>query len=113
MNKYGAKPIEFEGIRFDSQAEYRRYVELKLMVNSCDISDLAVHPKYELQPSFKYNGKTERAITFTPDFEYITREGWKVVEDVKGGNATKTEAYSIRRRLLIRQHPDIKFMEVE
>lgn len=113
MGKYGARGIDYEGIHFDSIKEHSRYIELKILQRAGEISGLTVHPKYELQPRFKYNGHVERAITYTPDFEYIAREGWKVVEDVKGGNATKTEAYSIRRRLFIRQHQDVKFMEVK
>jgi hypothetical protein len=112
MSKYHSKPVECDGIKFDSITEYRRYLDLKLMERNGEISGLTVHPRYELQPAFKYNGKTERAITYTPDFEYITPDGWKVVEDVKS-TPTKTEAYSIRRRLLIRQYPEVKFMEVE
>lgn len=112
MSKYHSKPVEIEGIRFDSIAESRRYADLLLMVKVGEISGLVVHPRYELQPAFRYNGRMERAITYTPDFEYFTPDGWKVVEDVKGGSATKTEAYSIRRRLFIRKFEDVKFMEV-
>lgn len=113
MSKYNARKISCDGYSFDSQAEYRRYVELKTLERAGEITGLTVHPEYELQPHFRYNGRTERAIKYTPDFEYMSSDGWKVVEDVKGGKATKTEAYSIRRRLFIRQHQEVKFMEVE
>lgn len=52
MSKYHSKPIEFEGVRFDSIAEYRRFGELKLMEQAGEISGLEVHPRFLLQEAF-------------------------------------------------------------
>ncbi len=111
MTKYNARPVIADNIRFDSIAEYRRYGELLLMERAGEITGLQVHPRYELQGAFKYNGKVERAITYEADFEYVTREGWKVVEDVKS-EATRTEAYKIKRKLFLKKYDNVKFMEV-
>lgn len=111
MSKYNAKPIEFEGIRFDSIAEYRRYGELKLLEQAGEISGLVVHPRYLLQPAFKYNGKVERKIEYEGDFQYQTPDGWTVVEDVKSP-ATRTQVYMVKRKLFLAKYPDVKFVEV-
>jgi len=73
FNKFHAKKVFYDGIRFDSIAEFSRYKILKLMVHSGKISDFSVHPKFELPPGFKY----------TADFSYSENEKI-VVEDVKG-----------------------------
>jgi hypothetical protein len=109
MNKYHARRTEFDGYSFDSQAEYRRYCELKLMVSVGEITDLKVHPRYLLQPAFKCNGKVERKIEYEGDFEYLGPDGWIVVEDVKG---MKTDVYLIKRKLFLMKYPEIKFVEI-
>ncbi len=99
MNKYGAIQTTIDGIRFDSRAEARRYSELKLLEMAGEISDLKCHPQFELQPKFKHNGETIRAICYTADFSYM-EDGRLIVEDVKS-TATKTTAFQLRRRLLL------------
>ena len=84
-NKYGARKVTINGIKFDSQAESRRYLVLKDMQERGEIQDLSVHPKYELQAPFVTRwGKKIRAITYTADFLYAINSR-VVVEDVKGG----------------------------
>lgn len=74
------------------------------------ISDLELQPKFILQEKFSYKGKVIRAITFKADFKYL-KKGEVIIEEVKGGNATKTEAYRIRKKLLLKRYPDINFIE--
>ena len=73
------------GIKFDSQIEGHRYLQLREMFERGEISELECHPKFKLQPSFKdHDGKTVRAITYTADFQYVrASDGVTVVEDVK------------------------------
>lgn len=109
MSKYHSKSIEFEGIRFDSIAEYRRYEELKLMEKAGEISCLSVHPRFLLQEAFiTPDGKREAQITYEADFKYF-EQGKPVVEDVKG---VRTEVYKIKRKLFLKRYPGIKFVEV-
>ncbi len=109
-NKYSAEKTTSDGKVFDSKKEAARYVELKFQEHCGLISNLETQPKYILQEGFKYNGKKKAAITFKLDFRY-EKDGELIVEDVKGGNATITEAYSIRRRLLLKKFPEINFIE--
>lgn len=116
MSKYGAKKVRLDGYTFDSKAEARRYGDLRLLEKDGQISGLEVHPKFILQPSFSYMGKRIRQITYTADFKYIElpqRKGWGVrkivVEDVKGGRATITQAFSIKWKIAKYLNPSIEF----
>ena len=82
MNKYHNKKTVVDNIKFDSKLEANRYSELKLLEKAGQIFDLKLQPRFLLQPSFKYKGKTHRKIEYVADFEYI-ENGQVVVEDVK------------------------------
>lgn len=72
MSKYNNKKTIVDNIKFDSKAEARRYVELKLMQDTGHIEKLTLQPKFELQPKYKNNkGQCIRAITYKADFSYI------------------------------------------
>lgn len=83
MNKYRNKKVIVDGIKFDSIAESKRYKELKLLERQGIIKDLKLQPSFVLQPSFKKNNKTTRAIIYKADFSYL-EDDKLVVEDVKG-----------------------------
>ena len=110
MSKYGNKTIEFEGIKFDSIAEYRRYADLLLLEKAGEITDLQVHPRFLLQEAFtRPDGGREAKITYEGDFQY-NDHGKVVVEDVKG---CRTEVFKIKRKLFLARYPEIKFVEVK
>ncbi len=109
-SKYGnrrVKDIE-SGYTFDSQAEFLRYRELRLLEYSGQINSLRVHPRYEIIPSFKHNGKKYRPTYYEPDFVYV-EGGRTIAEDIKG---KATQVYRIKMRLFILQYEDIEFREV-
>ena len=93
-----------DGITFDSMAEMRRYLELKLLEKSGTISDLELQPKFLLIPKTEKGG---RAVYYKADFKY-TKNGKTVYEDVKG---VKTEVYKLKKKLLFYHYPDICFFE--
>ena len=97
-NKYGARKVTAP----DSQKEYHRWCELRLLERAGRISGLQRQVKYELIP--KQNG--ERACTYVADFVYY-EDGKLVVEDSKGH---KTEAYKIKKKLMLWVH-NIKIKE--
>lgn len=104
MSKYRNRKVKADGYTFDSQAEYARYCELKQLKRAGEIDDFNVHPKYELQPSFKRNGKTIRAITYSGDFSY-RENGRVVVEDVKG---VRTQVFDLKSKMFQFKYPDIE-----
>ena len=96
-NKYGARRVRtLDGQVFDSQREYYRWCELRLLERAGIISGLQRQVKYELIP--KQDG--ERACTYVADFVYY-EDGKLVVEDSKGH---KTEAYKIKKKLMLWVH---------
>ena len=107
-HKYNAKPLEFEGFRFDSKKELKRYLELKMLEKAGKIKDLKLQPVFLLQEGFYYQGKAIRQITYRADFEYI-ENGKRVVEDVKG---FKTDVYKLKKKLFLKKYPDVIFKEI-
>ena len=81
-----------------------RYKELKLLERAGLIKDIQLQVKYELQPSFKKNGETYRAITYIADFVYKNmKNNAIIVEDTKG---YETEVFKIKRKLFEYKFPE-------
>lgn len=100
-SKYGSRKVTRDGMTFDSQKEYRRFCELRLLERAGKVTDLQRQVKFELIPSQRIGGKVvERACNYIADFVY-TENGKKVVEDTKG---FKTTDYIIKRKLMLWVH---------
>lgn len=98
--KYRALKTTVGGITFDSGLEAKRYTQLKMLEKAGTIKNVQIQPKFRLMNSFKYNGKTIRAIDYIADFTY--KEDDKViVEDVKG---IRTKDYIIKSKLFIKKY---------
>jgi len=110
MNKYHAKKIFADGQSFDSQKEYRRWCELKLVERAGEIGNLQRQVRFHLLPA-QYDERTgkciERAVDYIADFAYET-DGFLVVEDVKG---LKTRDYVLKRKMMLYMH-GIRIQEV-
>jgi hypothetical protein len=111
MSKYGAKRTTVDGINFDSQAESRRYGQLKLLQQAGEIQDLICHPRFLIYDGVTREGKRER-IWYEGDFEY-REDGARVVEDVKGGTATITPMFRLKKKMFLCQYHDIEFRVVQ
>lgn len=99
--RYTAKREKFDGIWFGSQAELRRYKDLKLMESGGAIADLKVHPRYDLHVLGRTLGFVEL------DFEYLDRAGRRIHEDVKSktkNTSTRTAIYRWKARHLGVEH---------
>lgn len=108
QNKYKNKKAIYDGITFDSIKEKNRYVALKQMEKLGIIKNLQLQVKFELQPSFKYNGETIRSINYIADFTYY-QDGKYIVEDVKG---IRTKEYKIKKKLFLYKYQECEFREV-
>lgn len=110
MSKYHNKKTTVDGIKFDSKAEAERYIDLKTLEHWGTIKDLRLQPTYELQPSYKKNGKTVRKIVYKADFEYFDcRTGKVIVEDVKG---VKTAVYKLKKKIFEYRYPELEITEI-
>ena len=95
--KYHNTKVIYDGIKFDSKKERARFITLKQLEKAGIIKELELQKKFELQPSYKKNGKTIRAINYYADFYYYDIiKGKYIVEDTKG---MKTEVYKLKKKL--------------
>lgn len=99
-SKYNNKKVTVNGITFDSQDEYERFLELQAMEKTGQIKNLQYHKRYVLIDKSKYG----REITYEPDFVYeVTATGETIVEDFKSP-VTKTRVYNLKKRLLAERY---------
>lgn len=116
-NKLNAVKTNFDGIKFDSKSEAKRYTELKMLQAAGVISDLKTQVKYVLIPSQRDDkGKViEKECSYIADFVYYDNEAQKtIVEDVKGYRNPASATYAkfvIKRKLMLYIH-GIKVVEV-
>lgn len=96
-SKYNARKTVVDGLVFDSRREAKRYVELREMERSGEISNLQRQVRVELIPSFDCDGQHFRGIYYVVDFTYTGADGNTVWEDAKG---MKTSVYLIKRKLV-------------
>ena len=110
-HKFKAQQTTVDGIKFPSKKEAARYVYLTHMQELGVISDLETQPSFTLQDGFRdRQGNYHRRIGYKADFRYTeVSTGADVVEEVKGGKATQTEAFRIRMKLFIKRYPDIDY----
>lgn len=109
MSKYHNDKVVADGIRFDSKKERDFYCGLKMLQQSGEVEDIRCQVTYELQPKFKHNGETVRAIKYIADFVVTNSDGSVDVFDVKG---FKTKEYLLKKKMLLYKYPYIRFKEV-
>lgn len=112
MNKYHAKKVRTSDGVFDSQKEYRRYCELRMLERAGVVTNLQRQVRFELIPTQREPDTTgarggvkrskiiEKAVCYVADFVY-DMDGKHIVEDCKG---VRTDAYIIKRKLMLWVH---------
>jgi hypothetical protein len=85
-SKHNNAKVECDGNVFDSKAEMRRYLDLRILQRAGKIHDLVLQPSYSIETGI-----------YTADFRYIDTMGVTHVEDVKGH---ATEACKLRLKLM-------------
>ena len=96
--KYGNHKVVIDGEKVaDSKHEYSRLCELKDLQRAGEIKDLQLQVKYQLIPSQKICGKTERGVSYIADFVYWTKDDQFICEDATGH---RTDAYIIKRKMM-------------
>lgn len=100
--KYGNTKVEDGGRTFDSKAEHKRWQYLVMLEKAGEIKDLRCQVAFELIPAqVSPSGKKERPTVYLADFVYLTKEGGRVVEDVKGA---VTPEFRLKRKLMLHVH---------
>lgn len=108
--KYHNRKVEYDGIVFDSQKEFRRYKVLMAQEQAGLIKDLQRQVKYTLTPQEREpdvigpRGGIKRGrvllneSSYVADFVYIDcATGELVIEDVKG---YRTDEYKLKKKML-------------
>lgn len=100
-SKYNNRKADFRGETFDSEKERDYYILLLDKEKRGEITDLKRQVSIIIQEPFTTpKGEKIRAITYKADFTYKDLDGVTHIIDVKGGNATKTEGYKLKKKLL-------------
>jgi hypothetical protein len=97
-NKYNAVRTVIDGFKFDSIAESKRYQSLKLLKLAGEITDLEIHPKYDLHVADYETGEPVLIGRYIGDFSYFTREGEFILEDVKSPITRKHPLYRWKKK---------------
>ena len=100
QNKYKNKKTTYDGIKFDSIKEKNWYIKLQTLQNYGKISALKLQQKFELQPSFDFNGKKIRSIYYIADFTYI-QDGKLHIVDVKSEATRKDKVYKLKKKMMM------------
>ena len=109
VGRYGnvKKPV-IDGIRFDSQREGHRYLELRTLERAGLIHQLECQYRIPIviggvevrYPPDKL-GRRGHALAYVADFRYFDENGAEVIEDVKMQSGHRTATYRIKRALLL------------
>jgi hypothetical protein len=98
--KYNNKPCKLNGLKFDSIKERDYYLLLLARQKKGEISGLTLQEPIEILPAFTDSrGVKHKPITYRADFTYI-EDSAKHFIDVKGGKATQTPVYKLKKKLL-------------
>lgn len=102
-SKYRNVRIVVDGDTFDSKREAQYWVELNLREKAGEITGLARQVHYDLKcPIDNILSKELDAVVsqYIADFQFFDRSGKFHVQDVKGGQATKTSIYKLKKKWL-------------
>lgn len=97
-HKFKAKPQEYDGIKFPSKAEAKRYIELKVLQAKGEITFFLRQVPFHLPGGVKY----------VCDFVIFWANGSVTFEDVKG---MKTPLYIAKKKIVESIYP-IEITEV-
>lgn len=97
----------YDGIVFDSILEKKYYIYLLTQKEQGIIKDIDLQPRYELQPSFKYQDRKVRKVEYIADFKVTYNDNSVIVVDVKG----KPDSVALlKRKLFMYHYLDIKLV---
>lgn len=110
-SKYNNRKTVVDGITFDSKKEAEYYLKYKMLKKAGQIKDIELQPRFELQPKYKRNGKTVRAITYVADFKITWADDRIEIIDVKGSKAFQTQVYKLKKKMFEYRYPELSIVE--
>jgi hypothetical protein len=122
-NKYHNKKCEYKGIKFDSERERDAYIYLEPLIERGVITNMVVHPQWELIPALKETFikhlKTkdkvcertiQRPITYSADFKFDYK-GQTLCFDIKITPYLLPKEYTLKVKMM-RYFHGIKVIEI-
>lgn len=100
-NKYHAKKIRVDGIYFDSLAESRYYISLKLLTRAGEIKGFCRQPRFVIVEG----DDQTRATEYVSDFVVFYNDGTFKIVDVKG---MKTEVFKLKMKSFKEKYPKLE-----
>lgn len=101
-NKYGAIKVKVGDITFDSKAEHKRWLELRILERAGEIEGLECHPVFDAIVNRDLVCKIEL------DFRYYDKKDHRLIyEDVKA-SGTFTPVSRLKHKLLHALFPEIE-----
>lgn len=101
-NKYGAKRVILDGIRFDSQFESEVYLELKARLKNGEIVGLHCHRPFNL-----YGSDGRVVCTHEVDFLCVMPDGTQEAHEAKGASQA---LWKLKRKLFEASYPKIPYI---
>lgn len=101
--RYSTYKPTIDNITFDSLMEAKYYIYLQEKKKTGVIQSFERQVSYELQPKFKKNGKSYRAITYIADF-VVTYDDATYVIDTKGKETTE---FKLKKKLFEYKFPEL------
>ena len=100
---------------YDSKREYDRWRALQLLERAGEISGLRRQVTLRIQDGFTCKGEKIHPIGYKADFVYSSKDGKKVVEDVKAfdektGKYRCTTDFTLKWKLLKSKYPEYNFV---
>ena len=92
-SKYGNRRTEYGGLMYDSQKEASRAVELDMLKRAGEVICWTPHVVFPLA----------KGVSYEADFVIVYADWHVEVEDVKS-DATKTQAYRIKKKLFAERY---------
>jgi Protein of unknown function (DUF1064) len=102
-NKFNAKKVTVDGIKFDSEMEAKYYAHLMKLKGEGQIKDFETQPPFILQDSFRLRGELVRQIKYVADFRVFENDGSSHIVDVKG---METADFKIKAKLYKKKFPE-------
>jgi hypothetical protein len=102
---HNEKVLDEFGNEYDSKKERKRAKELKILLKAGEIGFLA------RQVEYVFHMKGGKVASYFADFQYTTKEGEIIVEDVKSKMTRTLPVYRLKRKMMLLQHK-IKIREV-
>lgn len=92
IHKFRAQPTQYDGIKFSSKKEAKRYIDLKMLEKAGEVLF------FLRQVAFPLDGNTK----YICDFMVFWTNGEISIEDVKG---MKTDMYIMKKKMIEARYP--------